>query len=275
MAFNFKQALKQAQDETANTNLGAIVLGSSGAGKSSLMGTFGVKTLFLHTSSGESHGKDSAKRLGGANVVPIFFDKEGKENLSPDATYSKLLDILRAKEDILGNGFEAIAIDGASEIEFVIRQTKQWQQLCLSGQGKHNSFAEPAATLTLLRPIIVALKDLGIHYAMSCILDVKELGPNSEIVEATPRLSGYSVAESLVQQFGDVLVVGRMARAGLVKHKIQMMSDITKTSKDSTGEVKKTVNFAPRIAGLLVTELPPLMDADLSQVIKLKQEKLK
>jgi hypothetical protein len=53
------------------------------------------------------------------------------------------------------------------------------------------------------------------------------------------------------------------------------MSDVSKTSKDEMGNVKKTVNFAPRIAGLLVSDLPPIMDADLSQVIKLKQEKLK
>lgn len=273
MSFDFKKALVQAQQEEKQVHLGAIILGPSGAGKSTVLGTLGVKTLYLHT-SGESHGPVSARTTGLKNITAINIERSGEETLSPDAAYTKLLDILSSKDGILGEGFGAVVVDGASELETLIRQTKAWKQACLSAQGKHNTFAEGSSTLLLLRPIIVALKQLGIHFAMTCILDVKELGPNGEIVEATPRLTGYSVAESLVQQFGDVLVVGRMERGGIAKHRIQMMSDVTKTSKDELGNIKKTVNFAPRIAGILVQDLPSTMDADLSQVIKLKKEKL-
>ncbi len=278
MSFDFKSAIADAKKEYDNVLVSAIVLGPSGAGKSSIMGTFGVKTLYLYT-SGESHGPKSARTLGGDNIVPICIDQDAGKSLGPDAAYSRLLDILNSSAAIKQLGVGAVTLDGASELENIIRGTDKWAKACLTDKGKHNTFGEGAATANMFRAVTAALRnlqlELGVHYAVSCILDVKTMGPNGAIEEATPRLTGYSVAESLVQQFGDVLVVGRMERDDVVKHKIQFMSDVTKVSKDALGTVKKAVNFAPRLAGVQVQDLPPFMDADLAGIVKLKKEKLK
>jgi hypothetical protein len=277
MSFNFDKAIKESAATSTDDLLGAIILGPSGAGKSSIMGTLPGKILYLHT-TGESHGPKSARATGGKNIVPVCIDRDNDVALGPDATYARLLDILSSVDGLKKLGIQSVAIDGASELESIIRATDKWMKMCTTAQGKHNGFAEPTATITLMRPVISALKSLqqtlGVHYAVSCILDVKSLGTDGAIEEATPRLQGFSVAESLVQQFGDVLVVGRMERDGVVKHKIQMMSDVTKVAKDERGTVKKSINFAPRIAGVLVGDLPPLMDADLSKVVELKKAKV-
>lgn len=270
--FNFEAALVQAEKDASSTALEAIILAPSGGGKSTLAGTLGCKTLYLYA-SGENHGVKAARSVGGKDVVPVCFDTAR----SPDDALQTLLEILSNNEAVTKHGFGAIVIDGASELETLIRTSQSWKKACATSKGGHNSFEEPKATIAGFRPIITALKDLqrahGVHFAMTCILDAKDLGPNGEICEAIPRLQGYSVAESLVQQFGDVLVVGRMEKNGAVKHKIQFATGLTKKSTDEAGTIKRMLNFAPRIAGLNVGDLPPYLDADLKQVIELKQKK--
>jgi hypothetical protein len=106
---------------------------------------------------------------------------------------------------------------------------------------------------------------------MTCILDVRALGEDGEVVEASPRLSTYSVAESLIQQFGDVVVVGRMEKDEKIAYRFQFGATVSKTSKDVRGVVKKLINFNPRISG--VETLPANMKASLADVIKLKEKK--
>lgn len=273
MSFNFEQAIKESNESQTSGLVSAIILGPSGAGKSRLMGSFGVKTLYLHT-TGESHGPKSAAQSPGASLVTICVDQSGGESLSADASYIRLLDILSDVSGLRKLGIGAIALDGATEIEAIIRNTQKWESKCQSASGKHNGFAEPAATIELFRPILVALKrlqsELKIHFAMTCILDVKTMADNGEILEAAPRVVGYAVAETLVQQFDDVIVVGRMTKGEEAKHKLQMRSEVTKVSKDALGGIKKIFNFAPRLSE--VEQLPALIDADLSKVIELKRK---
>jgi hypothetical protein len=102
------------------------------------------------------------------------------------------------------------------------------------------------------------------------MLDVKDMDGFGGISEAAPRLQGYGVCEAIVANFGDVLVVGRMTKGTDVKWKFQSLMDVKKVSKDENGTIKKILNFAPRLSG---ATLPAIMDADLSQVIKLKEKK--
>lgn len=272
MSFDFDKAIKEAKEAANSPLVGAVILGCSGAGKSRAMGTFGVKTLYIYA-SGEDHGVQSAACNEGADIIPLCFDSDAGKALEPDAAYARLLSILDARDKIKALGVGAVVIDGVSELEALVRNTSMFTEACKTSAGKHNTFAEPAATVTLLRPIFNALKSLQrglkIHFALSCILDVKALGNNGEIEEASPRLTGYSVAESVVQQFGDVLVVGRMERNGEIKYKFQFLSELSKTSKDDTGRIKRTMNFSPRVTGAM--KVPPIMDADLKEVIKLKK----
>ncbi len=275
MAFDFSAAIKQASVMTSSKALEAIVLGPSGSGKSYLLGTLGVKTLYLY-SQGESHGSKSARVNGGDMVVPICVDYDDTGTaLTADDTYKRLLSILGDVDGIKKAGFKAIAVDGASELETIVRNTGEWKKQCLSNNGKHNTFGEGPATIAMFRPVINALKHLqlmtGCHFVMTLILDVKELGMHGDYQEAAPRLKGFAVAEQVLQQFGDVLVVGKLQKDDKIKYKLQFMTELTKSSKDEHGQLKRAINFSPRLAG--VATLPATMDADLSQVIKLKEGK--
>lgn len=272
MTFDFAKAVKDSSNK--DVNLAAIVLGPSGSGKSTIMGTFGVKTLYLYT-SGESHGPRAAASMPKADLVPVCVDRNGDTVLTPDETFAQTLAILGSLKELKAAGIKAIAVDGASELEAVIRSTNQWRVLCTTKDGKHNTFGEPAATALMFRQLTGALKTaqqtLGCHFAMSCILDAKELDDDGSIVEASPRLLGFSVAETLIQQFDDVLVVGRIRRDDVVKHKVQFMVDLPKVSKDATGRIKRAINFSPRLCGVRVENLPEYAEADLAKLLEVKR----
>lgn len=270
--FDFQAAVAETLKEADSPLLGAILLGSSGAGKSRVAGSFGVKTLYVY-GSGEDHGYQSAKAHPGADVIPMCFDRAKGENLSADAAYNRLLAILRAEDQIKASGCKAIVVDSLNELENVIRNTTEFKVACTTKTGDHNSFAEGNITIDMLRRVFVELKHLQrrlqLHYAVTCILDVKAVSNFGDIEEAAPKLQGFSVAADVVRQFGDILVVGRMEKNEVVKHKFQFGTMLVKASKDQKGLLKKTLNFAPRINGAK-RDVPPLMEADLQEVLKLK-----
>lgn len=290
--FDFDAALAAAAKDAKSTALGALIMGPSGGGKSWLCGTFGMSTLYIYC-GGENHGVKSALGAsGGKNIHPIYLDYQKSEPIEfvdrkpdnktkedeSDECLQNLLGILSTAR-FKKHGFKAVVIDGASELEYLIRNSSQWKKSCLTNKNTHNNFAEASSTINGFRPIVTALKDLqrnlDIHFAVTCMLDCKELSGTGEITEAAPKLQGYSVAEALVQQFGDVLVVGRMVKNNLVKHKLQFMTEITKTSKEENGTIKKCLNFSPRIAGVSVSDLQPYMDADLSAIVEMKKKLFK
>lgn len=276
MTFNYDAAIAASRKQMENKALEAIVLGPSGSGKSYLLGSFGVPTLYIY-STGETHGPRAANEHAaktGGNIVPICMDlTEDGEQLAGDAVLDRVALIL-AQDKLLDElKIGAIAIDGAAELEVHIRASDRWKRGCTTDKGKHNNFAEGSVTCELFRPIFNRLKELqrtrGIHFAMTCMLDVKEYGELYDIAEASPRLKGYQVAEMLIQQFGDVLVVGPMTKNSERKWKLQFMTDLTKVSKDLTGVVKRAINFAPRLNGTKETP-PAYMEADLRNVVKMK-----
>lgn len=282
MAFNFKRAAEVTEATLHSKALGAIVLGPSGGGKSFLMGTSGLRTLYLYT-LGEDHGPNNARASGGELVVPVCvnYDSEGKLLVRDDGTTPDYDSIYRNVREILGDGagikeagFELVVVDGLPELEAIVRGTSDFVAACRTNKGGHNTFQEPTAVNDLLRPILNSLKDLqrsyGLHFAVTCTIDVQEVGDMGEIVRATPQLSTYSVAQTSIRQFGDVLMVGRMEREGVAKHKIQFLTDVSRVSKDELGMTRKILNFNPRLGALSVEKLPPYMDADLKQILALK-----
>ena len=278
MAFNFAKAEQLVADKKGQSKpLAAVVLGPSSSGKSGLMGTFGVPTLYLHT-AGEEHGPDSAKERGG-DIFDIEFDRDIETGalLGPDAAYKQLLEILRSHDWIKQKGFGAIALDGLTELEFLVRGTGAFKSLCLTKEGTHNGFAEGAAALTMLRPIMDALRnaqrEFNLHYIVSCLLDVKKLGSEGEIEQSEPTLLGYKLAATLLPQFPDQLVIGRMInpQTGEMLHRLQFSAGISKAQLDmKTKEVKKFINFTPRVRNVASESLPDHMKADLRAVLKLK-----
>jgi hypothetical protein len=228
------------------------------------------KILYLY-GSGEGHGPDAAETYGGGNLDALCWD----DGRSPDDAFKFVMAVLKDKEYLKKHKYSGIAIDSATEFEILIRQTSQFKALCMTDKGKHNNFAEPTAVLTLFREVLDALRDLkvtmGIHYLVTCILDVKELADNGEILDSSPQLSTYRVAEGLIQQFPDIFAIGPMSKGEETAHRIQFLAGVSKASKDQLGKIKRTINFHPRITG--VKEMPRSLPADLKEVIKLKGAK--
>ena len=277
MAFDFAKAEKAALARKDSPKaLGAIVLAPSSGGKSFLMGTLGVKTLYLF-SGAEDHGPSSAILAGGSDVVDLQYDMDSGKTLGHDATMKNLLSILSDVEGIKAAGFKAVAVDGLTALEQIIRETSQFKVDCLSKEGKHNGFQEPAATLRQLTQAFDLLRKLrreaGMHYLVSCILDVKTQGDDGEITDSEPQLLGYKLPAVLLPQFPTQLVVGRMQNPeGKEEHRLQFNASVSKASVDNkTKELKKYTNFCPRIEGVSSDKLPPHMKADLKQVLKLQE----
>lgn len=275
--YNFDKGLEEARADLECVEVGALLLGCSGAGKSRALGTFGVKTLYLYT-GGEDHGPASASVAGGSDISPYRLDILDNAELDvsteagADAIYDHLLAVLKALDWIKSKGYGAIGLDSLTELENLVRKTSYWKKACLTPKGAHNTYAETTAAMDLIRPVIEALKklrrDLKIHFAITCILDVKTLSINGEIEEASPHLTGYMLAVSVCQLLRDIIIVGRMERNGEVKYKFQFGTEIVKASKDEQGKLKKTTNFAPR---LTPGNPLPLMEADFKEIIKNKK----
>ncbi len=269
MSFDFAKAVSEAKQDVTNKKLFLCLLGSSGNGKSFAQGTFGVKTLYLYT-QGESHGPRSASTLGGDNVIPICIDRSGDETLTADESLKRLKTILDDVEAIKKAGIKAIAIDGATEIEALIRESSFFKEKTTK------SFSEGPVELLMFREILNRLKNLqrqiGVHVCMTCILNVKTYGDDGSIMESTPALHGFQVATGLIQQFDDVMIIGRMERKDKVGYRLQLLAGVSKDTKDfTTKEVRKTFNFSPRLTGVNILALGSTLDPNLSDLIELKQ----
>lgn len=274
MSFDFNAAIAQAKTEVdGQKKLGVILLGPSGSGKSTAIGKLNVKTLFLYA-RGESHGAAAATTFGKDNIIPVCIDRDSEGNvLSAGLARERLLEILDSRAELVEAGIEAIAIDGATELEAIVKGSPVYTNMVAG-----NKYKETDVTITLMREIILKLKDLqtdlGLHYIVTCILDQKEQSDNGEIIDSQPRLVGYRVADSVVQLFPDVVVVGPMTNGETTQHRFQFLAGVSKEQKDAaSGAMKKTTNFRPRITGVTLGDqltAGGTMEADLSVLAKIK-----
>jgi hypothetical protein len=281
MSFNFKQAKEAAKKALKNPLLEIVILGSQGAGKSYTIGTLGVKTLYLYGTR-ETHGPKAASVKGTANIEPMCIDfgiwpgEKVERQFTADESWKFLTTILEDFEYLKSEGYKAIALDGLAVLDELVKGTTAWKEACKTASGKHNNYGETAASQSLIGQMINRLKacqrELGVHIVVTGILDVKSVDAFGGIEEASPRLSGYGLAESLNSNFGDIAVVGKMTKGGEIKYKFQFLSDLTRASKDDTGNIKRAMNFSPRLSGC---ETVPYMDADLSKLAAYKKEQMK
>lgn len=277
--FDFNKMQQSSTASLESNKLELLLMGPSGAGKSFTIGTLGVKTLYLYATR-ETHGPKSAQVTGGDLVVPFCIDygtwpgESSPRQFTAEESLQLLRSILTNYDFIRSSKFEAVVLDGMAAMEVIIKETNEWKKKCLTTQGKHNSFKESEASQEMLGSIVSLLKgvqrECDVHIVATSMIDVKDMDGFGGISEAAPKLQGYGVCEAVVANFGDVLVVGRMTKGTDVKWKFQSLMDVKKVSKDENGTIKKILNFAPRLSG---ATLPPIMDADLSQVIKLKEKK--
>lgn len=273
MSLDLGAMIKEGQKVLDNKCVSAIILGASGNGKSRACGTFGVKTLYLYT-GGETHGPASAA-LGGSEILPIRIDFDKGQVLSPDDSFKRLLDVLGATTQLKALGIGAVAIDGASEIETLICSTSAYKARVAAEYKGNTSFAGPVV-LAMFRQILAALQklqsDLNIHYVITCILNIRELGDNGQIADAEPKLAGYNVATGLIQQFPDVLAIGRVSNGEKEEPLLQFGAHVHKSSKDfTTKEVRKLHNFNIRVTGVDLSEAPEMIKPNFARLIEFKK----
>ena len=262
---NYAAEIAKAKAKMEKKLINAIVLAPSGGGKSSLAGTFGVPTLYLYASS-EGHGPEAASTFANCEVSPICIDSDR----TPDEALAFLMAILSDKEFL--NQFGAIVLDSATALELLIRETTRFAAACTTDKGKRNGFAEGPAALAIFNEILGLMRESGKHTLLTCILDVRDMDPETgEILDASPRLGTYSLAEGIVLQHSEVFVIGPLTKDDKTAYRIQFAARMSKASKEATGKVKKMLNFSPRVTG--VKALPNSLAADLTALIKLKEGK--
>lgn len=261
------------ETKTLADRLSLMIAGPSGAGKSHLIGTYPGKVLYL-TAGAEVHGVDAARRSG-KNVTAISLDRDATGPLPADNTLARF-EAATDPEAIKKAGFQLVALDGLTELEKIVRGSTKWKAMCTTKGGGHDSFKEGPATITAMDHCLTRLRnlqfDLGLDIAVTCILDVTETNKaTGEIEAAKPRLQSYQVAESMIQQFGDIVIIGQMQdqATGKSGRVIQMQTELSRKSVDQdTKEVKKIFGITPRLQGVDV--VPPYIKADLAAVLALK-----
>lgn len=262
----------QEESKTLSSRLSLMIAGPSGAGKSHLIGTYPGKVLYL-TAGAEIHGADSAKRSGG-NVVTISIDRDATGALSADAALARF-EAATNPDAVKKAGFQLVALDGLTELEKIVRASSKFKAMCATVKGGHDNFKEGPATIALMDSALSRLRnlqfDLDLDLAVTCILDVTETNKKTgEIEAAKPRLQSYQVAESMIQQFGDIVIIGQMQDpSGASGRVLQMHTKLKRESVDQeSGEVKKIFGITPRLQG--VAEVPAYIKANLAEVLKLK-----
>jgi hypothetical protein len=261
--FDYAAEIAKAKAKMADKKVNLIVLGPSGAGKSSLCGTFGVPTLFLFCAS-ETHGPDAASTRATGEVTPICLNSDK----TPDQAFEFLNSMLDDAEFLAQ--FEAIAVDSASGLERILKETTEFRTGCLTDKGKINRFAESDVLAGMFDKIIRKMQATNKHTVMTLALDVRALdGDSGEILDAAPRLSTYGVAELVLMSHGDVCIIGPLSNGDKTAHRIQFSGKVSKVSRDAAGQVKRFQNFSPRLTG--VKDLPDSLPARLSELVKLKR----
>ena len=278
MTINLKAAARVADADIKNVKLGAVILGTPSAGKSGLLGTFGCKTLYAYF-GGESHGPISTFTHSTSEVVPypLSLDDEGKA-LNATQAYNRLLTLLKAKDTLKAEGIEAIAIDGLTELENAILDMPVWSERVEKEKKGQTSYAGDI-TVSMFRPVLDALRalqrDIGVHYAVTCILDVQKYDEVGHILESMPKLKGYDVATGIILQFPDRLMIRPTVNdEGFAVPRLQMTAKAHRNTADQkTKVIKKTYNFRVQLAGCDMATFPESLRPDLSRMIKYKAAK--
>jgi hypothetical protein len=278
MAVNLKAGAKAAEADFRNTKIGAVVLGPPSAGKSGLLGTFGVKTLYIYM-EGESHGPLSISAHATSEVIPYCITRDDDNRpLNPDQALKRLQTLLADKETLKAEGIGAIALDGLTELEVLVTESATWKQRVVSEKDGNTSFAG-YITISMIRPFLDQLRalqrEIDVHYIVTGILDVQKYDDDGSILESVPKLKGYDVATGLILQFPDRLMIGHMTDGeGNSLPRLQTNATAHKTSKDFKTKVqRKTFNFRFQLAGCDMTTFPDTLRPDLSRLVKFKEAK--
>jgi hypothetical protein len=275
------KALKAVAKAKLNTPeaVFALLVGPSGFGKSSMIGTLKGTTLFIHTRS-EHHGLRAAAALGG-DMLGICIDMKEEidgsnyddvvigDLLSPDQAYDKLVSVLSS--DL--SGIDNIAVDSLSDLDLLLKRTSTFTNMCQTDKGRHNKFAEPEASIKLIRGVVDLL---GTHHArgknvvVTLAARVKERDGDGKLESVELILSTYGCAEQIPRLFSEVLLLDIVEVDEEKRHACVFLAQVKREAKDVSGTVKKAMSFEPRITGVTRDKLPAFCKADFNKISELK-----
>lgn len=263
---DFKQMKKAAKAKQESQGMLAVVLGSSGSGKSTVCGTTGRPTLVIHTKD-ESHGPTSASTFNDEVVgFCINQDDEGNE-LSADAAMGKMFSVLEA--DDLSDNFGCVVFDSLSSLDLLIKKTSEFSEFCRTDKGKHNTYKETEGVLNQIQKIVSAtdtLRARGVHILFTLAAHIKAMEADGTVETVVPVLSSYGCAESMPRLFPQVLFVAPVTVEGEKKRAFLFNTQVKRESKDLGGRVVKMLNFSPRLAGIPDSEMPEMLPADFQKL---------
>ncbi len=244
------------------------VMGPSGAGKSHFIGTYPGKTLLVY-GQGESHGPASAIK-NNKDIIPISWSQTKDGSLKPDQYIKRLKDILNP-EAIVKAGFKCIAIDSLTNLCLDLKDTPVFKQKCQAKDGKHNAFKETEALIELGSKILNLLQEIsevhGIDVIVTTDLQINSVSETGIITESKPGLPTFGVGRALVQQFPEILVLGRVEGKPIFQNFAKVSS---KSVDRETSTVVKYLEYNPRLRG--VDELPETLEPTVKAIFDLKGE---
>lgn len=250
----------------------AIILGTRGSGKSTVIGTLGKPTLYIYVQE-ESHGKKSAGIFGKDNITSICLNTDPATGVltstpekNPDRVLTDLIAVLDTPE--LEKEFGAIALDGFSSLDRYIYSGAEVQ--------KASKYDQTKVTMAVYDRVISRLKILqskGLDVVVTCASE-GVLDAEGGFVSLTPKLRGTGVVDGVIGQFDIVCVVGVVQvsndSAGEPESKFafQFRPTVSREGKKVTGQTF-AVTFKPRIAGVPQESIPSLMVADFKKIREL------
>ena len=257
-----KQALKIKTD-----GLFLCVLGPSGAGKSHFIGTYPGRVLFLH-GAGEAHGAASAVKSN-SDVISVSWSQSPEGPVESRLIPKRVREILEP-EVIKAAGIKCVAIDSLTNLALDFKETEAFKQRCAGKGGVHNSFKESEALIEMLSRVINQLQVLSDQHDIDVIvtmdLQINQVAADGTILESKPGLPTFGVGKAIVQQFADILVLGRIESQPMFQNKAHVAS---KSVNRDTQEVVKYIEYNPRLRG--VKELPELIQPTVAAIMELKK----
>lgn len=256
-----------------DTKLNLLVIGPRASGKSSCIGTSGLRTFYI-TARREKHGLNAARKAGGSNIVGWLMDLDKTGNLlSSDNALTRLHDKLDqlCERPNVAEEFPVIAFDGFSVLDEIIQDCKS-----VKIRAAVNNYEKGPAVIEQFMHVVdklLRLRYLGCH-VIATVAASAEVQPSGEYLTVTPHLQGYKCVDKLIGCFDDITMVGRInaeSEDGAVKpmYMFQFNGSMEKMGKTVAGKVVG-VNFSPRITGVSADELPNFMNADIAELITFK-----
>jgi hypothetical protein len=271
------ELLNDVVNESEDTNLMLLLIAPRAGGKSSAIGTSGLRTFYI-TARREQHGLNAARKAGGKNIVGWLMDLDREGNmLGSDNAITRLhtkLDQLCERPNI-AQEFPVIAFDGFSVMDEIIQECKAVKMATVrsaydKGPAIINQFVDIVDKL-------LRLKYLGCHIVCTVAASA-EVMSSGEYSTVTPHLQGYKCVDKIIGCFDDIAMVGRVAiedDAGKVssQYVFQFNGLMEKFGKTVAGKVVG-INFSTRLTGISAEEMPGFMNADLAELIEFKRSKL-